>query len=106
MDYSDAMLVLTPAQFNQLVEIMQAQAELSLSTGCKQTIEIVFKSGHIRWINASNNAQATTHGMVMDEGYQWRKAEPDVSACPDCGSPYPSGKYEAHFTGCPREGGQ
>ena len=79
MDYSDAMLVLTPAQFNQLVEIMQAQAELSLSTGCNQTIEIVFKSGHIRWINASNNAQATTHGMVMDEGYQWREASGNAS---------------------------
>ena len=72
MDYSDAMLVLTPAQFNQLVEIMQAQAELSKTTGCNQEITIVFKQGHIRWINASNNAQATTHGMVMDEGYQWK----------------------------------
>ena len=79
MDYSDAMLVLTPAQFNQLVEIMQAQAELSKTTGCNQTIEIVFKSGHIRWINASNNAQATTHGMVMDEGYQWREASGNAS---------------------------
>ena len=79
MDYSDAMLVLTPAQFNQLVEIMQAQAELSLSTGCNQTIEIVFKSGHIRWINASNNAQATTHGMVMDDGYQWKEASGNLA---------------------------
>ena len=24
------------------------------------------------------------------------------TGCPDCGSPYPGGKLEAHFTGCPR----
>lgn len=74
MDYSDVMRILTPAQFNQLVEIMQAQAELSQKTGCNQTIELVFKNGHIRWINASNNTQATTIGLVMDERYQWKEA--------------------------------
>ena len=60
----------TPEQLNQLAEIMQAQAELSQATGCNQTIEIVFKSGHSRWINASNNVPATTNGLMMDEGYR------------------------------------
>lgn len=73
MNYDDAVKILTPAQFNQLIEIMQAQAELSQETGCNQTIELVFKNGHIRWINASNNAQATTEGLVMDDVYQWKE---------------------------------
>ena len=72
MNYSDAMKVLTPAQFNQLIEIIQAQQELSKATGCNQELTLVFKNGHIRWMNASNNQPATTHGMVMDEGYQWK----------------------------------
>jgi hypothetical protein len=75
MNYEDAMKVLSPAQFNQLIEIMHAQAELSAASGCNQTIELVFKNGHIRWINASNNAPATTDGLVMDKDYQWKKAE-------------------------------
>lgn len=73
MNYDDAVKILTPAQFNQLIEIMQAQAELSQETGCNQTIELVFKNGHIRWINASNNTQATTEGLVMDDVYQWKE---------------------------------
>lgn len=74
MNYEDAVpTVLSPAQFNQLIEIMQAQAKLSEESGCNQTIEIVFKNGHIRWINASNNAPATTHGLVMDKDYQWKE---------------------------------
>ncbi len=63
MNYEDAMLVLTPEQFNQLVEIMQQQAELSKTTGCNQEVTIVFKNGHIRWVNASNNAPAATSGI-------------------------------------------
>ena len=27
----------------------------------------------------------------------------NVAGCPDCGSPYAGGKYEAHFLGCPRD---
>ena len=54
----------TPEQLDQLVEIMQTQAELSEASGCNQEITIVFKNGHLRWINASNNANAV---MILDE---------------------------------------
>lgn len=76
MNYGDLVpRTLTPAQYNQLVEIMHAQAELSKASGCNQTIELVFKNGHISFVNASNNARATTDGLVMDADYQWRKNE-------------------------------
>ena len=76
MNYGDLVpQILTPAQYNQLIEIMHAQAELSKASGCNQTIELVFKNGHISFVNASNNARATTDGLVMDKDYQWRKAE-------------------------------
>jgi len=75
MNMTDALKVLTQPQFNQLIEIIAAQAELSESTGCNQTVEIVFKAGHIRWINASNNAPATTEGLVMDADYNWKNKE-------------------------------
>jgi hypothetical protein len=76
MNYGDLVpRILTPAQYNQLVEIMHAQAELSKASGCNQTIELVFKNGHISFINASNNARATTDGLVMGADYQWREGK-------------------------------
>jgi len=66
---------LTQPQYNQLVEIIEAQAELSAASRCNQTIELVFKNGHIEFINVSNNVRATTDGLVMDKDYQWKKAE-------------------------------
>lgn len=74
MNYGDLVpRILTPAQFNQLVEFMHAQAELSKASGCNQSLEFIFKNGHISFINASNNARATTDGLVMDSDYQWKE---------------------------------
>jgi len=74
MNYGDIVpRILSVAQFDQLTEIMHAQAELSKASGCNQTIELVFKNGHISFVNASNNARATTDGLVMDKDYQWRE---------------------------------
>jgi hypothetical protein len=67
MNYNDAIKVITPEQYNQLIEIIEKQIYLS-QTGCIQTIELIFKAGKLRWINASNNASADG---VMDDDYQW-----------------------------------
>ena len=73
MNYQDAMQIMTPAQFNQLVEMIQLQQELSKTRGCNQTLEIVFKDGHMKFLNASNNHPTIPHGLVMGEDYAWRQ---------------------------------
>ncbi len=77
MDHSDLVpRILSVAQYNQLVEKMILALELSISSGCIQEVEIVFKNGHVGFFNgAGGNERATTDGLVMDADYQWRKKE-------------------------------
>ena len=77
MNYDDLVpRILTPAQYNQMAEKMILALELSISSGCIQEVEIVFKNGHVGFFNgAGGNERATTDGLVMDKDYQWRKAE-------------------------------
>ena len=64
---------LTPKQIQQMIDIAEEQARLSIERRCNQEVTFVFKNGHIEFVNASNNQRATTEDLVMDEGYQWRK---------------------------------
>ena len=66
MNYDDAIKVLTPQQYNQLVEILEHQSHLSVSTNCDQTITLVMRDGKLAYLKASNDRRAH-----RDTQHQW-----------------------------------
>lgn len=65
MNYEDAMKIMTPAQFNQLMEILLEKQALSMSRKRDQRVEIVFRNGKLLYMDATDNYRADH--FVMDE---------------------------------------
>jgi len=59
-----------------------------------------------KWLSAQPVQDPDNYSLfqAFKAGYKAAHQQGSVETnCPDCGSPYPSGKYEAHFIGCPRQ---
>ncbi len=65
---------LTPQQIAIIIEAMEQQAALSITSRCNQTLEFVFKGGHIEFINQSHNRRIPADtDLVMNDDYTWNK---------------------------------
>ena len=62
--------VFTFGQFDSLANLCNDMAKLSAARNCDQQVILVFRHGHVEFVNATNNGRS-----VMDEQYQWEDIE-------------------------------
>jgi len=65
-------IVLSLPEQQQLAEIIEIQRQLSKATGSEQSVTLIFRNGHMTFINATNNRKAAHPHAIMDEQYSWR----------------------------------
>jgi hypothetical protein len=70
---ADNPIPLSPPEVIQLAEIIRIQLDLSQRTGSEQTITLIFRNGHLSFLNASNNRKAIPPHAMMDDQYQWHE---------------------------------
>lgn len=63
--------VFTFRQFVQLAELLFNMAQLSDERQCDQHVNIVFRNGHVEFVNATDNIRMPKDGQVMGDDYQW-----------------------------------
>lgn len=58
MNDDDIKSALSLPEQKQIAEIIQIQRQLSIDTSSEQALTLIFRNGHILFINATNNRKA------------------------------------------------